>query len=83
MPKAEIELILRTVEKFFFNFIICAKAMEEMSDEQLMGLEGVTSDYAAPLLFVMQLALKNQTIDKKVRDPQKMKCDKGVKHLDD
>ena len=42
------------------------KAMEEMSDEQLAGLEGVTSDFAAPLLYSMQLALKNQTIDKKV-----------------
>jgi len=41
------------------------QAMEEMSDEQLLGLEGITSDYAAPLLYTMQLALKNQDVEKK------------------
>jgi len=41
------------------------QAMEEMSDEQLLSLEGVTTEFAAPLLFVMQSALKNQSLDKK------------------
>ena len=39
--------------------------MEEMSDEQLLCLEGVTSEYAAPLLYAMQSALKSQEIKKK------------------
>lgn len=41
------------------------QAMEEMSDEQLLGLEGITSEYAAPLLYAMQLGLKNQNVEKK------------------
>ena len=39
--------------------------MEELSDEQLLGLDGITSEYAAPLLYAMQSALKNQDVEKK------------------
>ena len=54
------------IGRFMLTTFLLMKAMEEMSDEQLAGLEGVTSDFAAPLLYSMQLALKNQIIDKKV-----------------